>query len=98
MNRRRGIKSSHSRSEVSEPGKNLLDRLAVGEADAILRNLLEKHPELRQEAEQIAQVIVCTPSAEDIADEVFNAITDVDLDTLNERAGAHSWDYVEPSE
>jgi len=84
--------------KISEPGKGLMDRLAVGEADAILRNLLERHPELRDEAERIAQVIVNTPSAEHIADQVFNAITSVDLDALNERAGAHSWGYVEPSE
>src|SRR5258705_7935424 len=98
MKRRRGSKSSHLGGTVSEPGKGLMDRLAVGEADAILRNLLERHPELRDEAERIAQVIVNTPSAEHIADQVFNAITSVDLDALNERAGAHSWGYVEPSE
>ncbi len=38
------------------------------------------------------------PSVEDIATDVFNAVVAIDLETLTERAGSHSWGYVEPTE
>ena len=37
-------------------------------------------------------------SIEDVAEEVYLEITSIDLEALNERAGSHSWGYVEPSE
>jgi hypothetical protein len=76
----------------------LLERLAPEEADAVLRTLLGRHPGLRAEAEQIATGLVSSSSVEDIAADVFDRVTAVDIDALNERAGKHSWGYVEPSE
>jgi hypothetical protein len=32
------------------------------------------------------------------AEEVLDAVTSLDLDSLNDRAGSHSWGYVEPTE
>lgn len=75
-----------------------LERLSPEEAVAVLHQLLDKHPELRSEAQQFATDLVSACSLEDIAEDVRFRITSIDLDALNERAGAHSWGYVEPSE
>lgn len=77
---------------------NLLEALAPDEAATVLRGLLARHPELRPEAELLAREIVTSESVEEIADEVFNAVTGIGLDKLSGRAGSHSWGYVEPSQ
>jgi hypothetical protein len=76
----------------------VIDRLASDEANTVLRALLDKHPELRPEAEQIAADVMSSSSAEDIAGAVFLRVTGVDLDDLSDRAGSHSWGYVEPGQ
>ena len=98
MARKKPNKRSNSGTANAQPEKALLDRLAPDEAAAVLRNLLKKHPELKGEAEKIAQGIVSLLSSEDIADEVFQAVTSIDLDDLNGRAGSHSWGYVGPGD
>lgn len=64
----------------------------------MLRSILERHPELAAEAEEIAQATVTDVDGEAIAEEVEQAVLDLDLDDLNSRAGRHSWGYVEPTE
>ncbi len=86
------------RKESKRSASAILDRLAGEEANAILRQLLEKHPELRPEAKSIAAGLLSSQSAEDIAAEVSDALMSVDLDALNGRAGKHAWGYVEPGE
>jgi hypothetical protein len=76
----------------------ILDRLAGEEANAVLRQLLETHSELRPEAERIARGLISSQSIEDIAAEISDAMIGVDLDALNGRAGKHAWGYVEPGE
>lgn len=76
----------------------MLDRLAGEEATVVLRQLLQKHPELCPEAENIATALLSSQLAEDVAAEVSGALMGVDLDALNGRAGKHSWGYVEPGE
>jgi hypothetical protein len=84
---------------VREPrAAGVLDRLAFEEANAVLRRLLDTHPELRPEAEQIATDHMASSSAEDVATDVFHRVTGIDLDALNGRAGTHSWGYVEPGQ
>ena len=90
--------SQRERRGRKAPAEGVLDRLAADEATAVLRLLLEEHPELRSEAEQLATDLVSSSSVEDVADNIFARITGVDLDALNQQAGAHSWGYVEPSE
>src|SRR2546428_14031662 len=46
----------------------------------------------------MAKNLMSSNSIEDIAADVFNGVTGVDLEALNGRAGKHSWGYVEPSE
>ncbi|MBI5526018.1 MAG: hypothetical protein HY897_06755 [Deltaproteobacteria bacterium] len=78
--------------------KNVLDKMSQGELAVVLRVLLKEHPDLKPKAEAIAVEMVSSPSVEDIAEEVYQAVTFLDLDSLNDRAGSHSWDYVEPTE
>ncbi|HOW64776.1 MAG TPA: hypothetical protein P5186_13250 [Candidatus Paceibacterota bacterium] len=80
------------------PAAKILDRLSNEESASLLRILIERHPEIRAEAEQLAKDLVDSPSVEEVADDVLFCITGVDLEALNERAGSHSWGYVEPSE
>ena len=64
----------------------------------MLRQLLEKHPELRPEAGQFATEYVSSSSIDEIAQDVYHRITDIDLEELTGRAGKHPWGYVEPGE
>ncbi len=98
MARKNSIKGSHPKAKNSLAEKNLLDRLASDEANAVLQGLLKKHPGLQAEAEDLARNIVSAASIEEIAEDVHSRITSIDLDDLNGRAGAHSWGYVEPSQ
>ena len=76
----------------------LLERLSPQEAVELLKQLLEKHPELRPEAERLGTSYMSSTSVEDIAEDVQARITNIDLDALNGRAGKHSWGYVEPGD
>jgi len=76
----------------------VLDKMSSGELADVLRALLKKHPHLKSEAQAIAVEIVSAPSIEDTAEEVLDALTSLDLDSLNDQAGSHSWGYVEPTE
>ncbi len=76
----------------------MLNRLTPTEAHNVLRRLLDKHPELRAEAGQMAADLVTSLSVEEVAEDVLDRVTGVGLDELNSRAGSHSWGYVEPSE
>jgi hypothetical protein len=80
------------------PAPDLLNRLTPAEAHNVLRRLLDKHPELRAEAGQMAADLVTSLSVEEVAEDVLDRVTGVGLDELNSRAGSHSWGYVEPSE
>ncbi|MBI3768362.1 MAG: hypothetical protein HY271_07670 [Deltaproteobacteria bacterium] len=64
----------------------------------MLRSLLERHPDLVPEVEELAQAVVTDVDAEAIADEVEHAVLDLDLEDLNARAGRTSWGYIEPTE
>lgn len=77
---------------------DVLARLTPPEFGAVLRILLERHKDLRAETERIATELMAVPSLNDIAENVFEAVTSLDLDDLNSRAGKTQWGYVEPSE
>ncbi len=76
----------------------VLDKLDSAEAASVLRKLLDRHGELRSEAEAIARGLLAEISPFSVADDVENALFQFDDDDLNGRAGRHSWGYVEPSE
>ncbi len=76
----------------------LIEKLSPEEASGVLKILLKNHPELSSEAEEAARQLLSSISSDEIADDVSFRIIGLDLDALNERAGAHSWGYVEPGE
>ena len=75
-----------------------LHQLKDGEAAALFRSLLTKHPELSAEAETLAASVIGDVAMEDIAQATEDAVRALDLDDLNSRAGSHSYGYVEPTE
>ena len=89
-----GTTARNSRATVD----GVLERLTLDEVASVLRILLDKHPNLKREAEEIAAGVVSSPSVEAIADDVCFGVTSLDMDDLNDRAGKHSWGYVEPAE
>jgi hypothetical protein len=76
----------------------LLARLNPAEGAGVLRSLLERHPQLVAEAEDLAEAAVTDVDVEAIAEDVEQIVLGLDLDDLNSRAGRHSWGYVEPTE
>ena len=88
------------RRKISTKAKaaEALERLRPEESEAVLNQLLCKHPELKLEAETLATQMMSVSSIEDVAQEVYLEITSIGLEALNGRAGSHSWGYVEPSE
>jgi hypothetical protein len=86
------------KASAKSDAPGLLARLSPEEAVAVLHQLLEKHQELRSEAEQFATDLVSSCSIEEIAEDVHGRITNIDLDDLSGRAGRHSWGYVGPDQ
>jgi hypothetical protein len=76
----------------------VLARLSPHEGAGVLRTILERHPELAAEAEEIAKATVTDVDAEAVAEDVEQAVLDLDLSELNSRAGRQEWGYVEPAE
>ncbi len=91
-------KKQRGTGKRSRKKASVLDRLRPEEAQAVLRRLLAAHRELRSEAQQIAKSLLSEVEFEWVADEVEDALRDVGLDELGNRAGEHSWGYTEPSE
>jgi len=82
----------------SGESQSVLGRLTDQESSIVLRTLLERHKPLREEAEKLATEIVNTPCCEDIASAVADAVTSLDIQDLNGRAGATRYGYTEPTE
>jgi hypothetical protein len=89
-----------TKSQVARKGaaRPLLKRLKPDEAAAVLQCLLEAHPELAREAEEITRSLLHQRKYENVAAEIEDEIRLLDYDDLNASAGNHEWGYVEPSE
>jgi hypothetical protein len=79
-------------------GRRTLERLKPEEAAGVLRHLLEVHPDLATEAEEMARSLLHQVDYEDVAAEIEEEIRALDYEDLNARAGSHEWGYVDPSE
>ncbi len=86
------------RDRKGESGASLLDKLNGAEAASVLRKLLDRHIELRAEAEAVARDMLAGISPFSVADEIENVLLQFDYDDLNGRAGRRSCGYVEPPE
>ncbi len=58
----------------------VLPRLTSDEGASVLRSLLDLHPELVGEAEEIARARIADVAAGAVADEVAQAVLDLDVD------------------
>ena len=79
-------------------GRRALERLKPEEAAGVLRHLLELHPDLATEAEEMARSLLHQVDYEDVAAEIEDEIRALDYEELNARAGRHEWGYVEPTQ
>lgn len=84
--------------KTTRSSNNILDKMSPGELAVVLRALLKKHLDLKPEAEAVAVEMVSSPSVEDIAEDVLDAVTSLDIDTFHGRAGKQPWGYVEPGQ
>jgi len=64
----------------------------------VLRTLLDRHRDLRAEADRIALELLEDIRTDDIATRVERAVRGLDPDRLAERSGRKRWGYVEPGE
>jgi hypothetical protein len=78
--------------------KSILDEMTPSESAAVLRTLLKQHPDLKSEAEAVAVGMVSSPSVDDIAGDVLDAVTSLGIDAFHGRAGKQPGGYVEPSQ
>jgi len=90
--------STQKKIPANNVNSDVLAHLNSSEAAAVLGTLLERHKNLHAEAETIATELVASPSIDDIADDVLDAVTSLDIDDLNNRAGPSRYGYTEPSE
>ena len=77
---------------------SVLARLRPEEGANVLRSLLERHPKLVSEAEEIATAAVTNVDPDAVAEDIERVVLDLDIEELNARAGRKSWGYVEPTE
>jgi hypothetical protein len=90
--------STQKKIPANNVNSDVLAHLNSPEAAAVLGTLLERHKNLRAEAEEIATELVASPSVDDIAKDMLDAVTSLDIDDLNDRAGPSQYGYTEPSE
>ncbi|MBU2500075.1 hypothetical protein KJ682_01970 [bacterium] len=76
----------------------LLDRLHPVESASVLGALLEMHPELAPDAEELARAAMQEVDVEAVAATVGDAVCHFDMDDLGERSGRRRRGYVEPTE
>jgi hypothetical protein len=95
MTAERKTKGQAARGGGARP---LLERLKPDEAARVRRRLLEAHPDLSSEAEEMARLLLHQVTYEDVARQIEDEIRALDYDDLDARAGRHEWGYVEPAE
>jgi hypothetical protein len=94
-----GTKKGKPRASTAKRSVSVLDAMQPGEHEAVLRRILDAHPELRTEAEAIATEMLSAPSVEEVADDVCSAVRWLDLGELSGRAGRQPGrGYVRPDE
>jgi hypothetical protein len=83
---------------AAREGRRTVKRLKPDENAAVLRRLLEAHPDLAGEAEETARWLLHEVNYEEVAAEIEDEIRAQDYEALSARAGRHERGYVEPSE
>ena len=91
-------KTTTQRKPTPKKKTNILDNLSSSELATIFRTLLTRHKALVAEAEELAEELTAEANADDIAEEVFDRMTSLELDELNGRAGSTRDGYIDPTE
>lgn len=82
-----------------EPRRSALEALNEAERAAVLRRLLEAHPELHGEAETLASEHLVQVSSEEVAEELSWALESIPFQEMDARSGRQPGrGYVHPSE
>ncbi len=63
--------------------------------ESVLRSLLERHPDLIDEVNEIAKSYISDADAESVAADVEYLVSSTDVDELYDRSGDHSWGYID---
>jgi hypothetical protein len=79
-------------------GKDMLSCLDPHELAEVMHQILIRHPDLKDEANIIANGLLDAISVEAVSEEVTDLILGVGLGVLGNRAGKRPWGYVEPGE
>jgi len=79
-------------------GKDILSCLDPNELAEVMHQILIHHPDLRDEANNVASNLLSEISVEAVSEEVTDLILGVGLEVLGNRAGKQPWGYVEPGE
>ena len=78
--------------------KDMLSYLDPHELAKVLHQVLIRHPDLKDEANIIANDLLNDISVETVSEEVTDLVLGVGLEALGNRAGKRPWGYVEPGE
>jgi hypothetical protein len=78
--------------------KDALDHLDWSEYGRVLCELLDRHEELRGEANEIADRLLREVSVEAVAEEVVCLVQSMDVEDLADCAGKQPWGYVNETE
>ena len=76
----------------------ILDALDPDEAAIVLWQLLANHPEIEEEAAELALSMLQGASFDAVAEDVDDAVRSLGIEELYAGAGKHAWGYVEPAE
>ena len=76
----------------------ILDALDPDEAAIVLWQLLAGHPEIEEEAAELALSMLQGAGFDAVADDVDDAVRSMGIEELYAGAGKHMWGYVGPSE
>lgn len=85
-------------SQSDESNLEFLSTLTDNQAHLVLIHLLRAHPSLSEEAVEIARDLVSGIDEDEIADEVCDALTSLDVHQLWEESGGSRDGYVDPYE
>ena len=66
----------------------------MGELATVMRALLEKHPELRLQAESIAVEMISSSSVDNIAEDVLDVVSSRGVDSFQQRDRHAKYDTV----
>ncbi|MCL2321409.1 MAG: hypothetical protein FWC47_04795 [Oscillospiraceae bacterium] len=78
--------------------EKIIESLSPDEAYTALMILLRENPDLKNKIFKIAEEILCDVDPEDIMDEVYSELNDLEVEELWDRSGENRYGYVDPGD